>query len=206
MNWSDNIRHQLELGINDITVNKSIKNSASVRKRLLRKYNTTCGYCGGIFKKYLIVTKIDQVEDIICHGCYIITNLNMGYCDEMEIYYSELIQFNITKNSIDYIAQNNKIPHPSEIDKDCKKVNLSVMELCNLLVINKTLPKYMKNYKIFFSQKFNKFYIDENSERILFLNDSDDEDNDKIENTYNDTFHKFSKNELNFIKNNLLVK
>lgn len=172
--------------------------SRNERCKILQKYNSTCRYCGGKYQKYLMCTYIPNTRsnDICCRACYIITHLNSGLFDEIKIYYSTMSQVEIVRETINYIINNNEIPHPIDIDKNIKKVPISVLEYINIInnhenlskKASDTCPIELKNFKIFFSKNFDINFIINNygHEMMIIVDDDDKKDKKKIKNNIPD--------------------
>jgi len=153
------------------------KISKNDRNKILQKNDSTCRYCGGKYQKYLICNFIGNAKcnDVCCRACFIITHLNYGVFNEIKIYYSTMSQLDIVRRTINYIIDNNEIPHPINIDKDIKKTQISVLEYINIINNQEKFPTELKHYKIFFSKHFDINFIINNygSEMIVFVNDND---------------------------------
>lgn len=180
MEWEEP-REKLKL--RTVSLSKTLpKIDPKVRADLLVKYNYTCCYCGGRYKKYLIKNvinlKTDDV-DVCCRLCFLLTNLNGGYHREMDIYYSHLPQLDIVRKTINHIIKNNIVPSPLDIDSKVKKTNLSVLEFINIVNGYQKAPFELRNYKIFFNPDLTTDFITTNfNQGYTFTNDSDEEDDD----------------------------
>ena len=137
------------------------KISKKNRGTILADNNYTCRYCGGVYPKYLISIYIPKakVTDIACRLCFLISRLNYGNYNEIKLYYSEMNQLDIVKNTVEYIIANNSIPSPNLIDKNIKTSPISVLEYINIMNNYDDQPNELKNYKIFFSNKLNIDFI-----------------------------------------------
>ena len=180
MNWlseRDTILPQCE-NYRDFGFNDNF--SKKIRNEILAINNYTCRYCGGIYPKYLISCYILQSKcnDIVCRACYIITHLNSGLFNEINLYYSEMSQIDIIRKTIDLIIKNNQIPLPSLIDENIKILPISILEFINILNNIEEVPNEFKNYKIFFTQKFNINFIINNygNQMINFIDGSSDKE------------------------------
>ena len=140
-------------GFTDTSYNKKS------RAATLKKYNSTCAYCGGQYQKFLICSYFGDIDgtDLSCKFCHTITHLNYGFNSSLELYYSELEQDEIVRKTVDYILNNNSVPQPHEIDKDVKNVPISLLEYINL--INYKDNNVLQNYKIFFGQDTNYEFL-----------------------------------------------
>lgn len=175
MKWTDS-RRQLKadcidyktLGFTDSKYNKKS------RPAVLKKYNSTCSYCGGQYQKFLICSYYSDIDDsdTSCKFCYAITHLNYGFNNDLELYYSSLKQDEIVKKTVEYIIKNNSIPQPHDIDKDVKNVPISLIEYIN--IINYSDNNVLQDYKIFFGQQTNYEFIIANFGNTMnfFVNDN----------------------------------
>ena len=222
MQWSNNIREPIKLSIVDISKHSKVNISAnkwvSLRNTTLKKYNYSCRYCGGKYMKYLLCIHLDNNShnndinnlDLCCRACYIITHINSSFNNEIQLCSSELSQTDIIKKTVNYIANNNKIPNVLDIDQNAKILKLSIMELANILVsnsyINATFINQLEefnNYKIFFTQEFDTTFIDANIKLPMFIDDKEIDNSNLIDNLNlidNNTMdiYEFSKNENTF--------
>ena len=143
-----------------------------IRQKKLKEKEFSCGYCGGVYKKYLICFylsgdannkyKTDDLE-CACKFCHLITHVNFGLTREVCLYRSNMDQAAIVKKTVDYIVNYDKIPKAYEIDENIKKVSLSLFELSNILVFNiGVIPDELSNLKIFMSDKFDTTFINAN--------------------------------------------
>ncbi len=205
MNWTQP-KEILSIKINNIN-NKSKGNDWS-KKRLeaLVANDYTCTFCGAKYLKYLIGIPCNDDIKISCRACYLITHINMGFNNEIMLCYSKLSQTDIVKKTVNYIIKNDTVPLPTEIDENARLVNLTIMELSNLLSdpenIVKKLQKFNR-FKIFFTQEFDTTFIQENtfSNKPMFIDDSEDHD----EAIYSaellpEEIYKFNKKEHNLLK------
>ena len=163
--------------------------SKKIRNDILAENNYTCRYCGGVYPKYLISCYIQHAKcnDILCRACYLVTHLNVGLFRELKLYYSVMTQTEIIKKTIDYIINNNEIPIPTIIDNDIKLPPISLIEYINILNSADSTPPEFKNYKLFFTHKFNTNFIFNNygNQMLTFINKNDNKnyyenDTDKI--------------------------
>ncbi len=176
MNWVTKTRTKLNPSVSKINFFAKISDDGSnewstIRKNVITKYKNECRYCGISYKKYMRCihlngnNKDNRMEnlEISCKGCYSITHLNAGFTiDDVVLCYSEMSQLSIVRKSISYIATKGGVPVPSSIDKDVKRVPISVVEYVNLLLTydRPEMPTEMRNYKLFFSQNFDTQFVD----------------------------------------------
>lgn len=139
---------------------------------LLKKHNYTCRTCGGHYKSYLIFTYIqkENIFDLYCGACHNITHLNTGHSKCMDIYYSEMTQIDIIKNTVEYVINNNHLPQPYQLDPKVKTVQISLFEYINLM--EHISDDTFKNYKLFFNDNFNTTFITHNY-RNMFMEEND---------------------------------
>ena len=180
MEWKEP-REKLKLRA--VPLSKSLpKIDAKLRAELLVKYNYTCCYCGGYYKKYLTKTVVNLKTDDIdtcCKACYLLTHLSGGLYHEMDVYYSQLSQLDIVRKTVNHIIKNKIVPSPLDIDKNIKKISLSVLEFINIVNNYQKAPFELRNYKIFFSPDLPTDFIIANLESgYTFTNDSDNEDDE----------------------------
>jgi hypothetical protein len=132
----------------------------------------------------------------VCRFCHIITNINYGYNDEIELYWSQMSQADIITNTYKYYTQHKIMPRPIEIDNGLKLADISIVELIYLLKsqaanINNII--HNSNYKIFFTDKFDyNFVCASNDTRSCFDSDSDDDDDNN--NNNNNQFNNYLNN------------
>lgn len=187
----------------------------SNRKKILEKHGYTCCYCGTMFHKYLICINLNNEDnnsiielELSCRACFLITHINFGFNDEIELYYSELKQVDIVKKTIVYINEHNKIPFPQDLDENAQKISLSIAEYVFLIKSGKSISDSDK-FKIFFTQSFNTHFIHANNtgKKPLFINDDgSDEYNDEYDDQNSDSInsnpvYEFKKSEELKIKN-----
>lgn len=163
------------------------KCTLATRNEVLKKYNYTCRYCGGIYKKYLMSIKINEVDDVCCRLCYLVTHLNSGLHKEILVFYSELSQLEIIKRTADYIINNGEVPFAQLIDKNIKHVPITILEFINILNNNDKYPIELQSYKIFFSNKLNIDFVLSNYAKYqsLFI----DEDIGDVTNNEKPKYH-----------------
>ena len=158
--------------------------SKKIRNEILSKNNYTCRFCGGIYPKYLICSYISYAKcnDVLCRACYLVTHLNSGLFEELQLYYSIMPQCEIIRKTVDYIINNNEIPLPTKIDNDIKLLPISLLEFINILN-NDEVPDELNNYKLFFTHKFNIDFISNNygNQMVKFI-DTNKENKKKIKN------------------------
>lgn len=151
------------------------KSTKRNRNNILQKSDNTCRFCGGYYPKYLRCSYYPHAkcDDVSCGACYLITHLNFGIHNEINIYYSELSQIKIVRDTIDFIIENGTIPTPQEIDSNVKSVPISILEYINIMNNYEDVPKEFENYKIFFTQKFGINFIVSNysNNKIGFVNE-----------------------------------
>ena len=165
-----------------------------LKKKLIKKNNSTCFYCSLKYDKYLYIYN----NNLSCKICYMINNKNIDSIKQFDIYYSLEDQSEIIKKSLKYIKDNGEIPIPNKIDNNVLNINLSIVEYFDIIKKKKELPKFFNNIKYFFNYNFDYSFIDSN--HFDFLDDTNYENNylkeiNKI-NTY-----KFKNDELNFLNN-----
>ena len=155
------------------------------RNKILKKVNYTCRTCGGTYKTYLILTYVlkENCFDMYCNACHIITHLNTGLSNGIDIYYSKLSQLDIIKKTIDYIIINQKSPDPKLIDPLIKESPLSLFEYINLL---DNINDEFSDYKIFFTENFNINFIMHNYGIINPFVDDKEENNEENNEEEND--------------------
>lgn len=178
MDWKE---PREKLRLKAVSLTKTVqKIDPKLRAELLVKYDYTCCYCGGRYKKYLIRTVINTKTndiDMCCRMCFLLTNLNGGCYHEMEVYYSQLSQLDIVKKTFNYIIKNKIVPSPLEVDSKVQKVSVSILEFVNIVNYYQKDPFELKNYKIFFSPNLSIDFIISNLESgYTFTCDSDDEE------------------------------
>ena len=140
------------------------KFSKSARLKIIAEGNYSCRYCGGIYPKYLMCVYLpsSKCNDVCCRICYIITHLNYGLFQEVELYYSTIPQLEIIRTTVDYIITNNDIPDPAIIDPSLQTPPISLLEYINILNTSDTIPLELENYKIFFGARMNLDFIEGN--------------------------------------------
>lgn len=150
------------------------------RGKILQQHNYTCRYCGGYYPKYLICSYLEHIKlhDVCCRMCYLITHLNYGFFNELQLCHSEKSQTDIIKNSVEYVINQNKIPDPTDIDTNVKSAPISLLEFINILNNQIEYPVAFKNYKFFFGNKMNLDFIYENYCN-MFTYDNEDVDTEK---------------------------
>lgn len=212
MQWIIDNRMNLTLSVSNI--NNIIDNSnkfTNLRKLAIHKSNHLCKYCGGKYNRYLFCvprnnTKINSDNDllVICKLCFMITNINHNYCKELSLCWSTLDQVEIVRKTVDFILKEQKVPLITEIDKNAKKIPMSLTEISNILIKYKKLPKEMNNYKIFVTQELDVSFIEYNSIiRPLFIDEESEEfqfSNNSSINNETITYHIFSNNEIKFLE------
>ena len=163
MNWQKNRDDLKPICNNFRDFGHYDKTTKANRNKILVENNYSCRYCGGTYAKYLMLSYIPtaQINDVCCRLCYIITHLNYGMYNEVELYYSELSQTDIVKKTAEYIIDNSEVPEASIIDKDICTVSISLLEYINILnnVNEDFIIEELANYKIFFSKNLNIDFI-----------------------------------------------
>lgn len=167
MIWSEVTRYNLEVKMGDLS-NMNLVVSKDKRNKILQETKHSCRYCGGTYSKYLIYIQ----GDVCCRACYIITHINYGFTDEIEIYWSKMNQLQIVRDTIDFIVDKGRVPYVSEIDEDARILPISSIEYATLIA-ESNLPKEMENYKVFFTQKFSTVHLE--MEKSFFDDDNDDD-------------------------------
>lgn len=237
MEWNKS-REKLNMSVSDINyIGKSeTKNSnwKTMRNKVLNKTKNSCRYCGGRYSKYLICFHLDKdgsnnkMEnlDMCCKMCYIITNLNYGHFDDIILCWSKMSQLDIVKNTINYVLQKHRLPTIEDIDKNAKKLSLSVIELCSALLENEKIFPEIENYKIFFTTNldtlFTDYYIGKRSSMFIendtdsenlsdYLGEEQEDCDNENGNLYNNITskleeHVFCSNEKNFLDNFFSIK
>lgn len=176
MNWTTprQLIKPAILSLNQYLSLSSNKEWNKLKDKVLTNTNI-CRFCGGSYTKRLICIFIDKNTnnlssdnlDACCRGCYIISHMNLGFHQQLEIYYSELSQLDIIRKSIDYITEYNRIPSSIEIDNDIESVPLSTIEFIN--IINYDTNNLLANYKVFYSQEFDYKFL---NTYYSFINDN----------------------------------
>jgi hypothetical protein len=160
------------------------KISKQERNKILTTNNFSCRYCGGVYPKYLMCCYLEDAKcnDICCRLCYLITHLNYGMFREMKLYYSEMSQKLIIKETVEHIIENNDVPTPIDIDKNVKLPPISLLEYIIILSNCDKYPEELSNYKIFFTSKLGTNFITRNYGDMLFINDKNNDmvDTDKM--------------------------
>lgn len=130
---------------------KHKKLSQQQKITIIKQHSNICSSCGGIYQKYLL---IDNDNIVQCRACHIITHLNCGYIDEIIICVSPISQLDIVRKTVEYVIDNQQIPHPHDIDTNVQLVPLSIFEYANILKHDNTLQ-----YKIFFTNDLDTDFI-----------------------------------------------
>lgn len=197
MEWKNPIVN-LSIQKYDSTIDKNIR---KYKYSITKKYNNICCYCGGNFSNYNYINSDNSTkkEDVYlcCKFCHMILNFRHSYCNSLLLCWSDMSQIDIVRNSIDYIIINGTIPQVSDIDKNAKNLNISLIEYIN--IINNKMPDEFKKYKIFLSDNYDIMYLVPLIKKSLFKT--------KKNIIKTRQLHKFSKNELKHINKYLgLVK
>lgn len=161
MNWSKSREHL----IHNVNFKNLINNYYDYKKyNNIKKLYKNCCYCSGTYNSYVLIN-IDNKDDIACNFCYQVSNLNINTLDII-LLYSTMSQEDVIKNTINYIIDNNKVPTPTDIDKNVKNINISKFEYVNILknknLFDDDLPfNFLNNIKIFLSCENNFNYIND---------------------------------------------
>ncbi len=182
MNWTPGRAILKASNVNYDDLHKKSNVSNQNRLKILKENLYTCRTCGGTYKSYLMMDLIKDKEqryyDTYCRACYTITHLNSGVSDNIEIYQSTMSQIDIVKNTIDYIINNNRLPKPIEIDSKIIHVPISALEY--IILLNHINPPNFENYKIFFSDRFNTNFINQNYNNMMFVDETINDDTNNI--------------------------
>lgn len=186
-----------------IKINMNVRNvlTMSVNK-VTNKANCVCDVCGITYINSIMF--IYSANKYVCRFCHIITNINYGYNDEVELYWSQLNQSDIINNTYEYYKQHKCMPKPIEIDRNLEMADISIVELIYLLKNPTTKENIINNnYKLFFTNNFNCDFINlkEQDNSSCFDSDSDDDDNSNSVNNSNPNYL-----DNYYIKNNEEVK
>ena len=146
------------------------------KEQILSEANYTCTYCSSIFTKYMYCVTATATDPIICcKACYMITHLNINNAHEIKLYWSQMDQYKIVQNTIDFVIENNRCPRPVEIDPNIMKLQLSLYEFVNILSkTNNNLSnnlQFLRNCKIFFSKNLDTKFITVNCGPIFMFID-----------------------------------
>src|SRR3989304_7102057 len=100
MNWNE-VRSPIKISTSDIKsltheISKK-KEWANLREKTIKKQKNICRYCGGKYYKYLYCFYVDKDVDICCKICYMITNINYGFNEEIILLYSTKSQLEIIR-------------------------------------------------------------------------------------------------------------
>ena len=173
MIWSQSRDTLTPKSINFRDYGHNDKFNKKMRGDILTKYKSTCRYCGGYYPKYLICSYLADVKlnDTCCKLCHMVTHLNYGNTKDVAIYYSELSQIDIVRQTVEYIISNNNIPQPWEIDINVKQSPISFIEFVNIVNNFDQIPEELNNYKIFFNDCLNLEFIVSNYGENMFIND-----------------------------------
>lgn len=177
MDWNNKTRETLIPAIENLDKLKSNPQTKKQRKKILTKYDYRCRFCSGKYLKYLLCFQTKNGElDICCRLCYIITHLNFGFINGIEIYCSELSQLDIVRKTVDYIFEHDDIPSPTKIDKNITESPISIFEYTNML-IKKDKSVDLSKFKIFIKDNMDITFIINNANKIkpMFV------DSDKLE-------------------------
>jgi len=163
------------ISFDNFSSHKNIATKNKLRYEVLEKYGSTCRYCGFKYEKYLILITKPEL-DTCCRFCFHITRLNMGNHKEIKLYDSSISQYEIVNATINFIRTNKYIPHPIDIDKNVKKVPISVLEFINIIINKNGIPIELTNYKIFMSKRMDITFIMSNFKSISLFIDEDSQD------------------------------
>lgn len=211
MNW-DIDTHTIKIHIRPY-INK-YENMIKFKNKALKRDKFKCRCCGGIYSSHLYCSilynkKKVNIDNIIscCKLCYMIYNCKYTYQKQLTLCWSKKKQKVIIKKTIDYIIKNKKIPLITEIDKNAKRLPITLIEYLDVLKGSK-IPAEMHNYKIFVSPYFEidflKDYID--IDEFMFVDENVDEKkihiNDLL-NNYDKSLKEYnmSQKEKTFIDN-----
>lgn len=210
MNWLESDRIDLEISLSESTSSNNLKSSDQwndLRKKVLKRANFTCRYCGGRYKKYLHCIHIDRDKTnnklsnlgICCKPCFMVTNIDYNFNNEVVINWSKVDQLTIIRRTVDFIIKNGYIPNPKDVDPQVKKSPISILELTTVLGNkklrkNRSYPKELENYKVFFTKNFDTTFIEENvtnsssrSDTYMFIDTDDyDVDSEKLDDSIDD--------------------
>ncbi|ARF11105.1 hypothetical protein Hokovirus_4_79 [Hokovirus HKV1] len=154
-----------------------------------KKNNNKCDNCN-----HTSINFYHKDNITLCRYCYIVTSLNYGYLNEVELYYSRLSQLDIIAKTREYYNNNKIMPKPEEIDINIKKSDISLIELIYLLKGNIKFDN--SNYKIFFTDNF---LIDFDTNNRLYYDFDFDNFDDDI-NSNKDKKNKIRKKTMPIIK------
>lgn len=174
MNWSEtnNILRPYVSKIESIV--KSYTDYSSVRKSVLERNKSRCYFCGGLYPKYMICSRVKNNDlGTMCHMCYIVSHLNYNFSEEITLCYSEIDQREIVRKTVNSIIKTGYVPSIIEIDQNAKMIDISIFEFSNMLIAtNNKLPPIFDNYKIFFTNNLNTQIIDVNvSQKAMFIDE-----------------------------------
>lgn len=126
----------------------------------LKKSKNICYFCGGKYDKLRVSINGLKVEPS-CDLCYKIRNLNNLMIKEFVLCRSELKQYEIVRNFIDYYKKFNKHPSILDIDKTAKNIDISLLEYLN--------NPFKTNLKIYPTEYFDTSFL-KNEQLNLFTN------------------------------------
>ncbi len=148
-----------------------------------------CNFCKNKFNKNIYF----KDNNYLCNICYHINNCDLNTGSFFELCHSKMSQKEIVCKTYNFISNNKRIPNITDIDNNAMDINLSIIELIEVLRGNNVLPYFFNNYKFFLNYNFNIDYLIKKSK---FL--SDDNENHNI-NLNKEIFIK-NKNSLNKYK------
>ena len=206
----------LKLSTNAMTVsNMGTYQWRNKRKEVIKLLKPYCCYCGVKFEKYLKCFRkkpdCDKTNNFIlaCQLCYMCKHLNSDFIHCCEIYYSNMKQSDINKETTKYLIEYDEYPMPKDIDPNVKKLPVSIVEVIDIFnkYKSKQRPYEMSKYKIFFNKQLSKQYLgdnlngfavdctEENNYQYYFGDKQDDKNN-------NIPMYKLSDAELKLFTNN----
>ena len=159
-----------------------------------------CHLCENEFNKNIYF----KDNNYLCKICYHINNCDLNTDIIFELCFSKMSQKEIVCKTYDFINTNKRIPNITDIDNKAKDLNLSIIELIQIIKSNNDLPNFFNNYKFFINYNFNIDYLLKKSK---FL--SDDNDNiilskeSFIKNKNTLEKYNIKSNEYNFIYKSL---
>jgi hypothetical protein len=108
-------------------------------------------------------------------------------------------QRTIIRKTVDFIIENEYIPHIKQIDPEVMLSPISIIEYIN--IDNKELP----NFKLFFTDKLDIAFLQNKlNEKPLFIDDSNDNTNLEYREEYEVEEYQLSDNEYNIISRQLI--
>lgn len=143
------------------------------RNKILKACGYTCRTCGRVYKTYLILSYVlkDDIYDMYCGACHLVTHLNIGLPKGIGLYHSEMTQLEIIRGTVDYIIKTQQMPTLQQIDPNVKEACVSLFEYVNLL--DHVDGDQFANYKIFFNADFNINFVTNNYGSINQFDDGE---------------------------------